>query len=163
MLDYLTRYSGICPGDLDPLTSKHTVVNLKDLYTKLRALVDRGVIFVGHGLKTDFKIINLVVPSEQIIDTVELFRLPRQRLISLRFLAKHLLNVDIQQEIHDSVEDAKTALQLYKLYLELVELDEFEDTLDSIYSIGRRTNWAVDEPTPQIILQTTNTDKSPDT
>lgn len=63
---------------------------------KLRCLVDNGCILIGHGLKKDFRIINFIVPKSQVIDTVELYRLPRQRLLSLRFLAATLLHENIQ-------------------------------------------------------------------
>lgn len=46
-------------GDLDPATSKHTLVPLKVAYKKLRLLVDLGCVFVGHGLKKDFRIISM--------------------------------------------------------------------------------------------------------
>jgi PAB-dependent poly(A)-specific ribonuclease subunit 2 len=48
--------------------------------------------------------VNLVVPNQQIIDTVEIFHQERVRNISLRFLANYVL--DMQRDTHDSVEDA---------------------------------------------------------
>jgi len=119
VIDYLTRFSGIVPGDLDPKLSKHHVTTLKAVYLKLRYLVDKGCCFLGHGLAKDFRIFNILVPPQQVIDTVELFHLDGQRKISLRFLASCLLNLDIQTETHCSIEDARTALILFNKYLEL--------------------------------------------
>ena len=79
--DYLTRFSGLMPGDLEPATSTHALVDLKvsnasnhilakarwlitccwcmgasgvqTAYLQLRCLVERGYIFVGHGLSKD--------------------------------------------------------------------------------------------------------------
>nr|CDI55095.1 related to PAN2-component of Pab1p-stimulated poly(A) ribonuclease [Melanopsichium pennsylvanicum 4] len=97
VVDYLTKFSGILPGDLDPKTSKHTVVPLKAAYKKLRLLVDRGCIFIGHGLKKDFRIINIYVAPNQVIDTVDLYHSTNHpRRLSLRFLSWFLLKIDIQ-------------------------------------------------------------------
>eukprot|EP00798_Chlamydomonas_sp_ICE-L_P004951 gene4951-34729_t len=133
VFDHLTRYSGLLPGDLEPATSRHYLTTSKHTYMKLRYLLDAGVIFVGHGLKQDFRMINLVVPPEQVVDTVELFSLPRQRKMSLRFLASYLLGLSIQ--------DAKTALGLYEVYLKLVADGTFQDKLKEIYRWGKMYGW----------------------
>ena len=63
-------------------------------------MVDCGCVFVGHDVRKDLRILNLLVPPEQLIDTVELFRAKRPRKLSLRFLAQHLLGVQIQVRAH---------------------------------------------------------------
>ena len=108
-----------------------------------RHLVDSGCVFVGHGLTTDFRIINLFVPPSQVKDTVELYRLPGQRKISLRFLSAFLLRKGIQGDTHDSVEDARIALLLYRKYLELEKQGKnaLSKTIHAIYECGRMTKW----------------------
>jgi hypothetical protein len=73
-----------------------------------------------------------------VIDTVDLYFIKeRQRRISLRFLTWFILKQDIQLETHDSIEDARSALLLYKAYQELEEERAFDDKLEELYRVGR--------------------------
>ncbi|RNF06743.1 putative cysteine peptidase, Clan CA, family C19 [Trypanosoma rangeli] len=143
--DYVTQYSGIHPGDLDPLKSSKCLTSRKATYLKLRALVDRGVVFVGHGLYQDFRVCNIAVPAEQIIDTLMMFHKPGGRYLSLRFLAYHVLGERVQEGEHDSVEDARTSLRLYRKYQQLVSEGTFDTVLDKLLATGAETSWYVPE------------------
>jgi PAB-dependent poly(A)-specific ribonuclease subunit 2 len=142
IVDYLTSYSGITANDLNPHTTTHSLLPLKVVYKKLWILLNLGCKFLGHGLKQDFRVINIHVPKTQIIDTIDLFFLKtRLRRLSLAFLAWYLLKEDIQMETHDSIEDSRTALQLYRKYLEFKDAGILETMLQDIYRAGRDVNF----------------------
>ena len=79
VVDYLTRYSGIEPGDLDPKFSRHNVTRLKNVYLKIRYLIDIGCKFVGHGLSKDFRIMSI---QQQLFATKKSF----PPMIDMKFL-----------------------------------------------------------------------------
>ena len=142
VVDYLTRFSGIRPGDLDPQRNPR-VISTRTAYMKLRSLIDRGCVFVGHGLENDFQVMSLYVSPRQIIDTLRIYHRPNRRWISLRFLANFLLKRDMQQDVHDSVEDARAALELYEMALKLKSECRFDEVLHDIYIHGDEVDWKV--------------------
>lgn len=107
------------------------------------------------------------MPDEQVVDTVSLFHLPKQRYISLKFLAwfylsrlcttPHLVcprltcsflasmfaELHVQDGAHDSAEDAKTALLLYRKYQQLQSDGLLAESLSKLYETGRSLNWQV--------------------
>jgi PAB-dependent poly(A)-specific ribonuclease subunit 2 len=81
--------------------------------------------------------------TSQIYDTVELYHLPGQRFLSLKFLATHVLGMRIQTDNHDAIEDARTALALYHKYVQLVQEGAFDAVLQGLYALGHSSNWKV--------------------
>lgn len=63
------------------------------------------------------------------------------------FLWPSASDLNIQGETHDSIEDARTALQLYRKYLELSRggQEEFRKVLKGLYEKGRKQDWKVPE------------------
>ncbi|ANB14502.1 Pan2p [Sugiyamaella lignohabitans] len=142
IVDYLTEFSGIEPGDLDPALSKRGLVSLHTAYKRLWLLLQLGVTFVGHGLSNDFRTINIQVPANQVIDTLDIYFVrARQRKLSLKFLAWYLLDENVQTGNHDSIEDARTALHLYKKHQQLLRDGTFDATLAKVYSEGHKYNF----------------------
>lgn len=142
VVDLLTPYSGIHADDLDPARSTHNLVPLKVAYKKLWLLLNLGVVFIGHGLPKDFRTINIHVPKRQVLDTVDLFHIKsRGRKLSLRFLAWYLLKEDIQLLEHDSIEDARTALRLWRKYDEFVDAGVVNRMVEECYRVGREVGF----------------------
>ena len=52
-------------------------------------------------------------------------------------------DLHVQDGAHDSAEDAKTALHLYRCYQRLVAEQQLQDSLGQLYESGRRRNWQV--------------------
>jgi len=141
VVDFLTRFSGIVAEDLDLVRSRHRIISTRSAYLQLRYLLDQGCVFVGHGLKQDFSTVNLVVPPNQILDTVKIFHIPGRRYVSLRFLANFVFGRDMQQDTHDSVEDARAAYELYCKALEWKKEGVWEKSLQELYAYGEKTSW----------------------
>ncbi|KAL8635762.1 MAG: hypothetical protein Q9228_006782 [Teloschistes exilis] len=147
VVDYVTKFSGMIADDLNPALSVHPLVPLKVAYKKLWILLNIGCIFVGHGLVKDFRTINIFVPKAQIVDTVTLFYNPTRtkRNLGLRFLAWYLLKEDIQTTTHDSIEDALTALKLWRKYQEFEDAGIVDKMVKEIYAAGKKWNYRVPE------------------
>lgn len=119
--------------------------------------------FVGHDLFNDFRVLGIIVPTCQVVDTVEIFRqsLNSGRFLSLRFLCHHVLHRHIQQQNHDSVEDASAALELYRFvakfsiwqsfflryysdYVTKNSLEQFKkEVVDQLYRVGFHTRFKI--------------------
>ncbi|KAI8644964.1 hypothetical protein BD408DRAFT_412430 [Parasitella parasitica] len=117
IVDYLTRFSGITPARM-----KTATCSLRRAQKYVRKLVNHNVILVGHGLENDLKALQLAHPY--CVDTSLLYdhhRGPPYK-PSLRFLARSYLKRNIQERSHehvghDSNEDARATLDLFKCKL----------------------------------------------
>jgi RNA exonuclease 1 len=113
--DLNTRWSGITPDHIE----HPDAMTFEQLRDKLNELMDSETIIVGHGLENDLRVLRL--HHEAVVDTVALFPHPRGLPIrnSLRYLVERYLGKSVQQSSagHDSVEDARSALELVQHFL----------------------------------------------
>lgn len=86
--------------------------------------------------------VDVFVPPEQVLDTVDIYFIKsRQRRLSLRFLSWLVLKQNIQTGTHDSIEDARSALLLYKAFLEYEAQGIWDEKLEELYKEGKQLNW----------------------
>lgn len=123
--DYVTAYSGILPGDLEYGKSKKKLHYRQETFRKFWTLIKRNCTIIGHGLKSDFTGINIKVPDDQVIDTAKIYW-NGGRLLSLKYLFHKMFGQSIQDNNHDSYEDAYAAFVLYEKYKEMKDNNEDE-------------------------------------
>lgn len=125
VVDYRTAVSGVTAGHLSPSKDDPSVnifgqplLGLPELQERLVPLLHERIV-VGHALNNDFSALLLSSnhPRKFIRDTSRYkpFRaLAGGRSPSLKMLAARILGVKIQGSSHDSVDDARIAMLLYR-------------------------------------------------
>lgn len=115
VVDFNTRYSGVCKEDFEKNGTKSLVQVQRDL----KRLICDETVLIGHGLENDLK--GLKMLHKTVVDTSFVFPhflgLPYRR--SLRNLAQCCLKKFIQtgHNGHDPCEDARTCMDLMLLRL----------------------------------------------
>lgn len=111
--DYRTSVSGITPAIL-----REKGKDFKVVQKEVAALL-KGKIIVGHALKNDLNALMLDHPGKLLRDTARYKPLKHEQTKqpqSLKFLAQKYLKRIIQTGQHSSIEDAKAAMDLYKIH-----------------------------------------------
>lgn len=145
----LERFSGITKELLEDVTT-----TLADVQSDLVSLIKEteATILVGHSINSDMDAMKLRHPY--LIDTSVIYDHPRGKPYkpSLKWLAKKYLKREVQnagKRGHDSIEDAKTCIDLLKLKVEKGPgYGKFEDETEPIFKqfalhgkISRVVDW----------------------
>ena len=113
VIDYNTRFSGITAKDLANASK-----TLKDVQNDLLKFIHSESILIGHGLENDLRALRIL--HKLVVDTSFAYPhdlgLPYRR--SLKNLAYIVFGKEIQIKTHDSIEDARMAMELmlYRLH-----------------------------------------------
>ncbi|KAF7662363.1 hypothetical protein LDENG_00237440 [Lucifuga dentata] len=113
IINYLTRFSGITAAMLRPITT-----TLREVQAKIRKLLPRDAVLVGHSIENDLKALKLIHPH--VIDTSLLYRKEFGQKFKLKVLAETVLKRQIQHEEklgHNPTEDAVAALELAQYFI----------------------------------------------
>ena len=115
ILSFRTRWSGITPSDM------YSAIPFDRAQAEILDLLDDCIV-VGHSIVNDTDSLKIELPpQERVRDTSHYVPLrtmagmDRAKVPSLKKLANALLGLEIQKGAHNSVEDARVSMKLYKL------------------------------------------------
>lgn len=112
--DYRTHITGITAERL----TRRDVMKPEAAKEQAAALME-GKLVVGHALQNDFQVLELLHPHAMIRDTAifKPLRLPNneKKTPSLARLSEYWLQESIHEGQHNSIQDARMALRLYRL------------------------------------------------
>jgi RNA exonuclease 4 len=120
IVNYRTEYSGIRPHHMKD------AIGLREAQEEIFALIQDKVL-IGHSLLNDFRVLFYNHPRKLTRDTSKYrpFRkIAKGKSPSLKRLAQEFLGLTIQEGEHDSVDDARVAMLLYRAHK-----DEWENYL----------------------------------
>ncbi|XP_012058990.1 PREDICTED: uncharacterized protein LOC105622170 [Atta cephalotes] len=107
IIDFNTKFSGITEDDMSNITK-----TLSEVQNDLLNFIHAETILMGHSLGNDLKALRLI--HKNVVDTSVMFPhylgLPYR--IGLKTLAQKVLNRKIQEETHNSIEDARVVMDL---------------------------------------------------
>ncbi|XP_060570866.1 interferon-stimulated 20 kDa exonuclease-like 2 [Ruditapes philippinarum] len=111
---YRTRYSGITKKDMK------RAIPLESALSQISNII-KDKIVVGHGIHNDFRVLGFGHPHHMTRDTqkckllIDKVKQEKGGAVSLKNMAKKLLDKEIQKNTHCSVIDATVTMQLFKL------------------------------------------------
>ncbi|KAL5707059.1 hypothetical protein ACHQM5_025154 [Ranunculus cassubicifolius] len=111
--DYRTGITGISASDLKDVTC-----SLAHIQKKMKRLLRRGTILIGHGLNNDLRALKL--DHARVIDTSYIFDTPTRKRSSLNDLCKTVLGYEVRKvgAPHNCLDDARAAMKLILAKLE---------------------------------------------
>ncbi|XP_074573524.1 uncharacterized protein LOC141829960 [Curcuma longa] len=129
IVDFRTRISGIRPRNMKKAK------DFCEVQDKVAELI-KGKVLVGHALHYDLKVLLLSHPKKDIRDTSEYEPLRRgNRTRALKHLAAEILGVNIQENEHCPIEDARAAMFIYMKYKK-----EWEKSMKKQFELKAKLN-----------------------
>ncbi|KAL6257565.1 hypothetical protein P5V15_011140 [Pogonomyrmex californicus] len=118
VLDYNTRYSGITEQHMERVTK-----TLWQVREDLLRFISSQTILVGHSLGNDLRALKII--HSNVVDVS--FTFPHSRgypyRMALKTLAKNILKRNIQEGTHNSIEDARAAMDMILMKVHLMDID----------------------------------------
>ena len=137
--DYRTEITGITPEKIE------NGRRFKNAQSLVRLIINNCVL-VGHDIKHDLEVLKIDHPKHKIRDTQQFPKFQeclQRKKPSLKDLVRKYLRKEIHSGEHDSVQDAKFTLLLYRIAINDMELfvdnigdhnDNIDDYLNEIFN-----------------------------